>query len=95
MNKFGTLLKAHRLGLKVTASQFAQHLGISSQALSAVETGRTKVSPKTAKKYASIAGFSEMDAVKASFEDQVSRLGMNCVVSLEPRPTLPSCLEEA
>lgn len=79
---FGMFLRATREMLDLTQVELAKKLDMAKGTLCDIEKGRQLVSPELAVKIARKLGVSEKVAVKASLQDQVSKLKMGLKVEL-------------
>jgi DNA-binding XRE family transcriptional regulator len=80
---FATYMLGIRTTLDLTQVQMAKKLGISKAALCEIEKGRTHVSAQSAVRYAKRAGFSEMVALEACFQDQLKKAKIKKRVRIE------------
>jgi transcriptional regulator with XRE-family HTH domain len=79
---FGQRIKAHRLCEEWTQEEIAQKLGISTQLLSAYETGRKLPTPKKAYEMAEQLGMLPQAAVLAVLNDQLRQDNLPLQVEL-------------
>jgi antitoxin HigA-1 len=80
---FGQLLSALREADKQTLTQFAARIGISRQHLHQLETGRKRVSPERAVRFARILGHNEIYFVQLALQDLVNDAGMSAKVQVK------------
>jgi DNA-binding transcriptional regulator YiaG len=80
---FGQLLSAIREADEQSLSQFASRLGISRQHLHQLETGRKRVSPERAVRFAGILGHSEVYFVQLALQDLVEDAGVSARVEVK------------
>ncbi len=80
---FATFMLGIRTTLGLSQVDMAKKLGISKAALCEVEKGRTLVGPLAASRYAKKAGFSELVALEACFQDQLRKANIKRRVKIE------------
>lgn len=74
---FGRLLHSIRLGEEKTLREFSKILKISAQHLSDIEHDRRFVSPERAARFANLLGYSEIQFVELSIQDQLNQSGLD------------------
>lgn len=79
----GKLIWAIRQADDFSQVDFADKLKVSKQQLCDIEHGRKSISPKLAKKYAQILGYSEEQFIRLSLQDLVDREGLNVEVEIK------------
>ncbi len=79
---FAMYMLGVRTTLGLTQVDMAKKIGISKAALCEIEKGRTLVSPEAASKYSKKAGFSEVLALEACFQDQLTKAKIKRIVKV-------------
>lgn len=79
----GGLLLSIRQGEEMTQIEFAKMLGISKQYLCDIEHGRRFISPKTAKSFAKILGYSPEQFVRLCLQDMMDRDELHLIVTVK------------
>lgn len=78
----GKLIWAIRQADEISQIEFARKLKMSKQQLCDIEYGRKSISPKLAKKYAEMLGYSKEQFIRLSLQDLVDRQGLNVYVEI-------------
>jgi transcriptional regulator with XRE-family HTH domain len=81
----GRLIWAIRQADDISQVDFSEKLKISKQQLCDIERGRKSVSPKLAKKYAEILGYSKEQFIRLALQELVDREGLNVYVEITPK----------
>ena len=79
----GRTLRSIRLGEEETQTDFAKKLGVSTQYLCDLEHDRKIVSPKKAKNFAVILGYSQEQFIALAIQDSLTHYGINLLVQLK------------
>lgn len=79
---FGQLLGSLRESDSLSLSQFAERLGVSRQHLHQLESGRKRVSPERAVRFAQTLGHSELYFVQVALQDLVNDAGVSVAVKV-------------
>ncbi len=80
---FGTAIRSIRLAEEESQIEFARKLKISSQYLCDLEHNRKIISPKKAKKFAEILGYSPEQFVALAIQDSLHHDGINMLVEIK------------
>ena len=79
----GRTLRAIRLGEEESQTDFAKKLAVSTQYLCDLEHDRKIISPKKAKQFAAILGYSEEQFITLAIQDSLEHDGIHMVVALK------------
>ncbi|MBY0386314.1 helix-turn-helix domain-containing protein [bacterium] len=79
----GSLLEAIRLGEEMSQVEFAKKLKISRSHLCDIEKGRKLVSPSRAVIFANALGFSPIQFVRLSLQDELSKSGLKFKIQVD------------
>ena len=79
----GRTLRSIRLGEEDSQTDFAKKLGVSVQYLCDLEHDRKIVSPKKAKNFAKIVGYSQEQFIALAIQDSLERDGIYMLVELK------------
>jgi transcriptional regulator with XRE-family HTH domain len=80
---FGQLLAAIRESDELSLAKFASRLGISRQHLHQLESGRKRVSPERAVRFAQVLGYSELYFVQLALQDLIDDAGVDAKVEVK------------
>jgi DNA-binding XRE family transcriptional regulator len=80
---FAMFMRSARTTLDLSQVEMAKKLGITRSSLCDIEQGRVLVSAATAVKYAKKAGFSELVALEACLQDQITKAHLHYDVTLK------------
>ena len=79
----GRTLRSIRLGEEESQTDFAKKLGVSVQYLCDLEHNRKIVSPKKAKNFAEIVGYSQEQFIALAIQDSLEHDGIHMLVELK------------
>ena len=79
----GNFIWSIRMGEEISQTDFAKKLGVSKQYLCDLERGRKSVSPKKAKNFAEILGYSPEQFIMLAIQDALALDGIHMIVKVK------------